>query len=398
MHGVDLPGLIAVLAVYAMGSALPTLFPRIPVPGLVFEILGGALLGPQIFGLIGTGPVITFLADYGLAILFLMAGFEVDPAVLRGKPLRLAGAGWLMSTMIAAALMLGLAAAGVIQAPILTALAVCTTAIGALLPVLRDSGQLNLPYGPAILAIGAVGESAPIVALALVVAGDVGRGLQAFLLVGFAIVAVLSVVYAARLSTGPFAAVVERTMGTSGQLPLRLMLMLAIALVLVSEGLGIDGVLGAFLAGSIARASLPHHLRAALAPRLEGVGYGFAVPIFFINAGAHLDLTALVQRPAALALIPIFALAMLAVRGIPALVLYRPMLNAPERRVLALYSSTQLPLVVAIAAMGVRSGAMQGWQGAALVGGGLVSLVLYPMLARALTLRRQRKSTDLVST
>jgi len=382
------------MAVYALSAAIPALFSRIMVPGLVFELLGGVLLGPQGFGVIGTGPVITFLADFGLATLFLMAGFEVDPAALRGKPLALATTGWLISAMIAGVLMLGLYAVGIIQSPILTALALCTTTIGALLPMLRDMGQLGPPFGPAILAAGAVGESAPIAALALVAAGQAGIGVQAFFLVGFAIAAALSVMYAGRLSTGRFASIVERTIGTSGQLPLRLMLMLAIALVMASEGLGIDGVLGAFLAGSIARASLPHHLREALANRLEGVGYGFAVPLFFISAGAHLDLVALVQRPASLALIPVFAMAMLLARGIPALILYRSMLEASERRLLALYSSTQLPLVVAIAAIGVQSRAMQGWQGAALVGGGLVSLVLYPALARALTSNERKKLAD----
>jgi len=145
MHRIDPSGEIAVLLVYAGAAAIPALLPALPVPGVVLELLGGALFGPQSLGLIGHGPVLSYLADFGLAVLFLMAGFEVDPAALRGRPLRLAFMGWAMSAFIAICLAQALAAGGLIQAPMLTGLALATTAIGALMPILADAGQLAPP-------------------------------------------------------------------------------------------------------------------------------------------------------------------------------------------------------------------------------------------------------------
>lgn len=382
MHALDPSGLIAVCFVYAAAAAIPALLPRLPIPGVVLEIIGGALFGPQILGLIGHGPVMNFLADFGLAVLFLMAGFEVDPVALRGTPLRLAFSGWALSAAIALGLATALAHGGIITSPVLTGLALTTTAIGALMPILRDGGQLAPPYGPLILAAGAVGEAAPVAALSLAIAAQGGHTVeQAALLVAFAVTAVLAVAFAGRLATGRFGAVVARTMGSSGQLPMRIMLVLTTLLVLASEGIGIDAVLGAFLAGAVARAAMPHDLHEVVESRLQGLGYGFLVPLFFIKAGAGLDLAALFARPSALLLMPLFAAAMLAARGLPAMLLYRAVLPPRPRAAFALHSSTQLPLVVAFAALGVQSGAMPGWQAAALVGGALVSLMLFPALA-----------------
>jgi len=227
-----------------------------------------------------------------------------------------------------------------------------------------------------------VGEAAPVAALSLVIAGSGGRSVeQAILLAAFAVVSVLSVSVAGRLSSGRFGNVVARTIGNSGQLPLRLMLMLSALLVLATEGIGVDAVLGAFLAGAVARAALPHHLHSVVESRLQGIGYGFLVPLFFIQAGANLDLAALVAQPANLLVVPLFVAVMLAGRGMPALLLYRAALPPAQRRAFALHCSTQLPLVVAFASLGVRTGAMAGWQGAALVGAAVVSLLLFPALA-----------------
>ena len=385
MHALDPSGLLAICAVFLLAAAIPAWLPRLPIPGVVLEIAGGALIGPQVLGLIHHGPVLDFLADFGLAILFLMAGFEVDPVALRGQPFRLAVSGWIASAAVALGLAGTLAATGLIGAPMLTGLAMTTTAIGTLMPILGDGGFLAPPYGPLILAAGAVGEAAPVVALSLLIADQGGHsGQQVLLLLLFAAASVLAVLFAGRLSAGPFGKLFARTMGNSGQLPLRLMLVLTILLVLVSEGLGIDAVLGAFLAGAVARASMPHALHAAVETRLQGLGYGFFVPLFFIKAGAGLDLAALVARPATLLLVPVFAAAMLAARGLPVLILYRGALPLRPRRALALHAGTQLPLVVAFAALGVQSGVMPGWQAAALVGGALLTLLLFPALAEQL--------------
>jgi Kef-type K+ transport system membrane component KefB len=384
MHAADPVGIIAFFVAIAAASAIPALFPRVILPGVVLEIALGALLGPPGLGILQVGPIVTLLADLGLALLFFMAGFEVDPAVLKGRPLRLAIRGWIGSAAIGAAVAFGLNALGVVEGPAFVALAVTTTAVGALMPILRDAGLLRPPYGPMVLAAGAIGEAAPIIGLSLALAGTANLAAQSAILVIGAVLSVAAVLLAARISEGHFAAVMARSMGSSGQLPLRLALLLTVLLVLLSEEVGVDLVLGAFVAGAIARAALPHDLHEALFARLDGIGYGFLVPCFFIASGARLDLMALATDPAALVLIPVFAVLMLAARGLPVMALYRTDLERPQRMALALHSGTQLPLVVAIAALAVRQGAMPAAQGTALIGAGIVTVLVFPMIAAKL--------------
>jgi Kef-type K+ transport system membrane component KefB len=380
MVNVDLVSVVAVFAAMTVAAGLPALFPRLGIPGVVLEIAAGVLIGPQVLGLVHTGPIVGTLSTLGLCILFLLAGFEVDPDVLKGRPLRLAWRGWAASAVLACGATFALAAFGIIESPLLTALALTTTAVGALLPILRDAGRLAPPYGPVILATGAIGEAAPLIALSLILAGAAGAPGQALILVGFAIGAAAAVFVAARTTHGHLAGVVARTMGSSGQFPLRLVLFLMVLLVALSEELRIDLVLGAFVAGAVVRAALPHHQHEALLTRLDGLGYGFLIPIFFIASGMRLDIMALVTDGRALAMVPVFALLMLAARGLPALLLARGDLDAPRRQALALHAGTQLPLVVAIATIAVQGGVMPPWQAASLVGGGVLTMLVFPTL------------------
>lgn len=390
MHGVDHLGLIAFFAAIAIAAAVPALLPRLAIPSVVIEILLGAALGPSALAVIESGPVISLLADLGLALLFFMAGFEVDPAVLKGRPLRLALVGWVASATLGAAVSFALHGAGVIEGTGFVALAVATTAIGALMPILRDAGQLGPPYGPFVLAAGAIGEAAPIIGLSLLLAGTANLAVQSGVLLAGAIASLAAVLLAARISEGRFATLMSRTMDRAGQLPLRLCLLLTVLLVVLSENLGVDLVLGAFVAGAIARAAMPHDLHEAMLARLDGVGYGLLVPCFFVAAGASLDLAALFSEPRTLWLVLLFAAVMLLARGLPALLLYRKELDARQRKALALHLGTQLPLVVAIAALAVRQGAMPAWQGTALVGGGIITILVFPMLAGRL-LRSEKR-------
>lgn len=390
MVNVDLVSVLAVFAAMTAAAGVPALFPRLGIPGVVLEIVGGVLIGPQVLNLVHPGPIVVTLSTLGLCVLFLLAGFEVDPDVLKGRPLRLAWRGWVLSAVIAAAVAYGLAATGLIEAPLLTALALTTTAVGALLPILRDAGRLGPPYGPIVLATGAIGEAAPLIALSLILAGGAGAPGQALILIGFAIGAAAAVVVAARTTHGHLARVIARTMGSSGQFPLRLVMLLMVLLIALSEELRIDLVLGAFVAGAVVRAALPHHQHEALLARLDGLGYGFLIPIFFIASGVRLDVASLFTDLRALAMVPVFALLMLLARGLPVMLLARGDLDAPRRQALALHAGTQLPLVVAIAAIAVQGGMMPGWQAASLVGGGVLTMLVFPTLG----LHRLERSTD----
>lgn len=373
--------LIVVGVAIALAAAIPALLPRLLVPGAVIEIALGVLIGPQVLGLARPDFILHFLSDFGLGLLFLMAGFEISPVELRGRPIRNATIGWIISVAIAAYAVFVLNLAGVAQAPSLTALALCTTAIGLLLPVLRDTGLMGPPYGPNVLAAGALGEGAPLFILPIMLAHQGGAGGQALIMVTFAACAVVTVAIASRASRGTFAAVLERTMGTSGQLPMRLALCLLILLVMVAERFSIDFVLGAFVAGAVVRAAVPEHEHKAMAVRLDGIGSAFFVPVFFVISGMNLDVAALTADPTALVMVAVYALLMLVVRRAPALLLYGDDLRPNQLQGLALHSGTQLALVVAIAGLAVARGLMPSVQGASLVAAATVTVLVFPVLA-----------------
>ncbi len=373
--------LIYVGVAIAVAAAIPAMLPRLPLPGAVLEILLGILIGPQVLGWAKPDFVLHFLADFGLGILFLMAGFEMSPAKLRGSPIRKAAFGWMISAAIALCAGFLLTTIGLARAPLLTGLALCSTAIGLLLPLVRDAGLLPTRYGASILAIGALGEGAPLLVLPVLLAHQNGAGAQVLVMVAFIACAVVAVAIASHASRGAFAAVLERTMGTSGQLPMRLALCLLIVLIMVAQRFEIDFVLGAFVAGAVVRAAVPDYEHEAMAVRLDGIGSAFLVPVFFVNSGMNLDVAALTVDRTALAMVPAYVLLMLVVRGLPALVLYRRELRPTESVALALHSATQLALVVAITGLAVGRDLMPSAQAASLVAAATVTVLLFPAIA-----------------
>jgi Kef-type K+ transport system membrane component KefB len=378
--------LITIALAMVAAAGVPVLLPRLRVPGVVFEILLGVLVGPHVLDFVEPDVVLDFLADLGLGMLFLMAGFDLDPPALRGHPIRNALAGWgvtLMIAFLAAALLVD---EGLADAWLMIGLALSTTSVGVLLPVLRDDGLLRPPYGPMVLAAGAIGEAGPVIVLSLLLAKG-GAPAEALILVAFAAAAVGAVVLAARVGGEHLAGIVERSIGTSGQLPIRLALFLLIVLTVVSRALDIDIVLGAFVAGAVLRAAVPRRHDQAIAARLDGLGPSFLVPIFFVTSGMRMDVAALFSEPAMMAMVPVFALLMLAARGVPAFLFYRADLAPPEQAALALHSGTQLTLIVAITSLAVDRGVMPAGHAAALVVAGILTVLCYPALA-AWVLRR----------
>lgn len=374
-------GAVAIFGAIALAALIPALLRTAILPAVVLEIGFGAVIGPQGLGLVGESGILDLLSELGLALLFLMAGLEINPSQVRGAPTRLALRGWGLSLLLALGLAFGGQAMGLFPAAGFVAIAVATTAIGALMPILKDGGLLKPPYGPFVLASGAVGEALPLVALSLVLAGVAGFGTQSVILVLFALTALAAIALADRIRQWPMPPIFHDTMASAGQFPVRLAVFLAVTFALFGKGLGLDLVLGAFVAGAVLRTLLPDDLHDALMDRLSAVGYGFLVPIFFVTSGAELDIAGLAQSGVAVAMVPVFMLMMLAVRGLPAVLLYRGVLSPRERVALALHSGTQLPLVVAVTAIAVERGVMPGWCGASLVVAGVLTVVLFPALA-----------------
>jgi Kef-type K+ transport system membrane component KefB len=380
---VDRETLLVILLVAALAPVVADLPPRIRVPVVVAELALGIVIGPDVLGLAEPDPVIDLLSQIGLALLFFLAGMEIDLERIREAPGRLAARGWGLSLAIGLVAGGALYAVGLAGTPVLIGLALTTTALGALVPIIKDAGLAEGPVGQHALAAGAAGELGPIVGLSLVMAVESGELWRTTLLLVFAALAVGTALLATRARPARIVRLVGATMHSSGQLAVRLALLLLGALFVLSGELGLDVVLGAFsaglIAGLIARGDAAHVFHV----KLEGIGYGFLIPVFFIATGLEFDLDALLGSATALALVPIFAALLVLARGAPAMLLYRRVLPGRERVALGLFSASALPLVVAITEVATETGRLGDEEAVALVGAAMLSLLVLPALATA---------------
>jgi Kef-type K+ transport system membrane component KefB len=348
------------------------------IPVVVVELGLGIVIGPQVLDLAEVNAFTKFFADLGLGMLFFFAGYEIDLARIRGDPLRLGVLGWFLSLAIAYGLGGVLAALGVVLSLVFVGSALATTAIGTLLPVLSDTGELGTPFGTYLLAAGAAGEFGPILLVTLVLSTQSPLH-NALILVGFVALAVLVAVAAVRSShrTLPL---LERTIEKSSQLAVRWIVVLVFALALLASKLGLDLLLGGFAAGLIARQVMRNTEVLAFNSKLTAVAFGVFVPFFFVVSGMRLDVKALFAGPSGVLKLALFFVLFLLVRGTPAMLLYRSALpRLRDRMALALFSATQLPLVVAITTLAVEEGHMRPSTAAALVGAGALSTLAGPL-------------------
>ena len=377
-----LSSLLAVGVVSALAPLIVALLPGPRVPQIVVLILGGIVIGPQGFGL-SDPAALNLIANIGLGLVFLLAGYELDPAMFRERAGRLALTGWVITAALAAALVGVLAALGFVHAFVPVALALTTTALGTLLPILREHNLLAGRFGRYILAAGAVGELLPIIGIALFLSAQS----EFVAILSLASVGVLALVlsFAPRLGRGNR---IERIMKegehATSQTTLRFSIVLLLFLLAVAARFGLDVVLGAFLAGMVLRRWAPGDAH-ALEGKLDAVGYGFFIPVFFVVSGMNLDVHSIIEAP--LRLVAFFVLLLL-VRGLPSLLVYRWALPMPRRLQMMFITATSLPLLVALSEIGLRNGTMLRENAAALVGAGVLSVIFYPAFAVAIGARR----------
>jgi Kef-type K+ transport system membrane component KefB len=376
--------ILVVAPVAAMAPILVDLTRRMRVPIVVAEIALGIVVGPEVLGLAETDDFIEALATFGLAFLFFLAGMEIDFERIRGAPVRLGAGGWLLSVVAGTAIALVLHVTGVIHATVLVALALTTTALGTLMPILRDAGVLDRRLGSFIVGAGAAGEFCPVVIVSVILAVDAGDPWRSALLFVFAAVVVAAALLALRAAPPRIVRLVGTTMETSGQLAIRLSWLFIVALAVLASEFGLDVILGAFGAGIVVGMLIRGSESHEFAAKLDAVGFGFLIPVFFIATGMDYDLDALLSDPGALALVPGFALLFLVTRGLPVLLLYRRALMPADRLPLALFSAAALPLLVAITQIGLDTQTMRTEVAVALVGAGMLSVLIYPLLALTL--------------
>jgi Kef-type K+ transport system membrane component KefB len=379
MIDIDSESFLAVVVAGALAAFLSGLVSsRLPLPVVVLEIIFGILIGPDVLGFAESDEFLNFFSNLGLGMLFFFAGYEIDFDRIRGHPLRLAVLGWLLSLVLAYSLGGLLTLTGLVLSLLFTGSALATTAIGTLIPVLSDAGELRTRFGTYLLAAGAVGEFGPILLITLVFSTK-GAATNALILIAFVVVAVVAAVMAVR-GVGRGWALLDRSLETSGQLAIRLAVVMVFALGALASSLGLDILLGGFVAGVIARLALKGREVEVLESKLTAVGYGFLIPFFFVVSGVNFDLTALTNDPIRLLELPLFLGLFLIVRGTPALVLYRGVLGLRDRAALAAFSATGLPLIVAITTIAVAEGHMRSSTAAALVGAGILSTAILPVV------------------
>jgi Kef-type K+ transport system membrane component KefB len=378
-----LSSLFYVAVVAALAPILVGLLRRLRVPQVVVLIIGGAVIGPQVLDLADKSSI-ALLSNVGLGFLFLLAGYELELHLFREQPGRLALLGWFVTAAIACLVVGVLAAVGLVHAFVPVALGLTTTALGTLLPILRDNDMLGGRFGDYMMATGAVGEFLPVVAIAIFL----GANGEFFGLISLLAVGVLALVltFAPRLARGRVKQILEEGQGATAQTTLRWTVALLLLLLVVANEFGLDVVLGAFLSGVVLRRLAPGDSQ-ALEEKLDAVGYGFFIPVFFVASGMGLDLRSILHSPGRLVM---FFVLLLVVRGLPTLVLYRSALPFGQRLELTLLAATALPLLVALSEIGLDSGSMLPENAAALVGAGVLSVLVFPAAAVAIDRRRER--------
>jgi Kef-type K+ transport system membrane component KefB len=388
-------GLLIVVAVAFVAPLLLGLFPRVRLPSVVLEIVAGILIGPSVLGIVELDESISVVAVIGLAFLLFLAGLEIQFDRLRGQVLRLTLIGFAVSFAIAVLAALLLKAVGLIETPLLVAIILCATSLGVLIPVLKDAGEISSTFGQLIVAAGTIADFGAVILLSVFFSGEGGVG-STLLLIGGLVVLAVAVFLGVRGAerSRKIREDLLRLQDTTAQIRVRGAIVLLVGFAAIAEGLGLETILGAFMAGAIL--SLLDRDEQMTHPefrtKLEAVGFGIFIPVFFVASGVSYDLNALVASTSNVIMVPIFLAALVAARGLPALV-YRGLLDGRRTAIAGLMQATSLPFIVAATAIGEELGLVSPAEGAALVGAGLLSVLLFPAIGLSLLTRGQKPAT-----
>jgi Kef-type K+ transport system membrane component KefB len=373
--------LVALLAPLAVAAV-----PALRVPAVVVEIVAGVVLGPDVLGVVDADLAVQVLSVIGLAFLLFTVGLELDVRSLRGTALRLSAVGYAISLALGLGTGLLADAAGWVSSPLLVAVALSATSLGLVVPVLKDSGQAEGMTGRLTVAAATLADVAAILLLTLLFSAEATNlGARVVLLATF--VGVVAVTAGAVLVTERWRSltvVIRRLQDTTAEIRVRGAVALLVGFVVLAQRFGLEAILGALLAGvvigAVDRDTATHpHFRT----KLDAIGFGFLIPVFFVASGIRLDVSGLVADPDALVRMPLFLLALLVVRGVPAL-LYRRHLSTRQVAAAALLQATSLPFLVTASMIGTDLGVISSVNAAALVGAGVASVLVFPAVALGL--------------
>src|SRR2546423_7331394 len=374
---------LLIVTVVAMAAPLTLgFFPRLRLPAIVLEIVIGIIIGPSGLGWVQADLPVSILALIGLSFLLFLAGLEIDVHRLRGRILTLTALGFVASLAIASVLGLGLQAGGFAKSPLFVAIVLVATSLGVIVPVLKDSGNIGSDFGQLVIAAASIADFGAIILLSVFFSGKGSTSTAGTLIllgvfglvVGVVGLAIAGVEHSMSLSR-----VLRRLQDTTAQIRVRAAFVLLIGFTALADSVGLETILGAFAAGALL--SLIDRDEAMTHPqfrlKLEAVGFGVFIPIFFVTSGLRFDLNALFASASTVARVPLFLLALLLVRGVPAL-LYSGLIGRRRALIAGLLQATSLPFIVAATQIGVSLGVVTKASPAGLIAAGLLSVIVFP--------------------
>ena len=391
MPAAHFTNLLIVVAVGLLAPLALGFFPRLRLPAIVLEIVLGIVIGPSGLGWVTPDLPVSILALVGLAFLLFLSGLEIDVERLRGRILKVTAAGFAVSFAIAIILGLGLKAGGFVRSPLFVAIVLVSSSLGVIVPVLKDSNNASSSFGQLVIAAASIAEFGAIILLSLFFSGKGSTSTAGTLILlgmfGLA-VALVGVAIAGVERSISLSRVLRRLQDTTAQIRVRAAFVLLIGFTALAEQVGLATILGAFAAGAllstIDRDDMTHP---QFRSKLEAVGFGVFIPVFFVASGLRFDLSALFASASTVARVPLFLIAIYLARGLPAIVYVR--LLGPSRSVIAgVLQATSLTFVVTATQIGLQLGAVTQATAAGLVAAGLLSVVISPALALVL-LRRE---------
>lgn len=369
---------------------------RLAIPLVVGEIIAGIIVGRSGFNLIADpNPWLDFLKTFGFAYLMFLSGLEVDFDLLRKRfadlessdsevkarnPVLLAFFSFALTLALSLAFAFGLAKLGYTRDVLIMALIFSTTSLGVVMPVLKERGVLQRELGQQILIVSVVGDFATVTLIGSYVILHTDGLTFDVLLVLVLLAATFFVYRLARLSRRhmPLEKAVEELSHATGQLDTRWALALAVVFIALAQRLGVEAILGAFLAGSIV-SLLSEEEGSSLRYKLNALGYGFFIPIFFIMVGVQFDLQTIIGSRKGLVLVPML-LAMAYVVKLVAALVYRRVFSWRETAAVGILTSARLSLIIAVATIGVEIGAITPTTNAAVILVSIATVILSPVL------------------
>jgi Kef-type K+ transport system membrane component KefB len=390
------PHFTNLLIVVAAGVLAPLalgFFPRIRLPAIVLEIVLGIIIGPSVLGWVKPDEPVSILALIGLAFLLFLSGLEIDVRRLRGAILKLTALAFGVSFVIAIVVGAGLHAGGFVKSPLFVAIVLVATSLGVIVPVLKDSGNISSNFGQLVIAAGSIADFGAIILLSLFFSGKGSTSTAGTLIllgVFGLVVALVGLAVAGFERSMSLSRVLQRLQDTTAQIRVRAAFLLLIAFTALADSVGLETILGAFAAGALL--SLIDRDEAMTHPqfrsKLEAVGFGVFIPVFFVTSGVRFDLNALFASASTVARVLLFLLAIYLVRGVPAFVYVR-LLGSSRAVIAGILQATSLPFIVAATEIGVQLGVVTRASAAGLVAAGLLSVIISPALGLSLLRRSQ---------